>query len=53
MSNERLTGLTLLHLHQDLPVNTSAVIDVFARRHPRRLEMVNILEDEESEEKSD
>ena len=37
----------------DLSVKTSAVIDVFPRRHPRCLEVVSILEDEESEEKSD
>ena len=45
MGNERLTGLTLLHFHQDIPVNTSSILDLFAVRYPRRLEMVNILQD--------
>ena len=29
MGNQRLTGLSLLHLHHDIPVDTSAVIDDF------------------------
>ena len=36
----------------DLSVDTSAAIDVFARHHPRRLEVVNILEDEEYQRRS-
>ena len=31
-----LTGLILLHIHRDIPVDISAAIDEFARRHPRR-----------------
>lgn len=45
MSNTRLSSLSLLHLHQDIPINKAAVIDEFARRHPRRLQMANILAD--------
>lgn len=45
MGNERLTSLALLHLHQDIDVNVSEVIDEFARVHPRRMELRNILED--------
>ena len=40
-----LTGLALLTLHCDIPIDIPAAIDEFARRHPRRLQMVNILED--------
>ena len=43
MITERLTGLTLLHIHRDIPVDISAAIDEFARRHPRRLQVSNIL----------
>ncbi len=39
MSNERLTSLTLLHVHQDIPVIIEEVIDEFSRRHPRRLQL--------------
>ena len=45
MGTERLTGLSLLHLHHDIPVDISAAIDEFARCHPRRLQMANIFQD--------
>ena len=45
MANQRLTELSLLHLHHDIPVDTSAVIDDFSCRYPRRMKLTNILED--------
>ena len=45
MTTERLTGLSLLHLHHDIPIDIEAAIDEFCRRHPRRLKMANILSD--------
>lgn len=45
MSNERLSSLSLLHLHQDIDINTSDIIDEFVRRHPRRIQLSNILAD--------
>ena len=47
MDNERLTGLALLHLHHKIPVDTTAVLDEFVRRHERKMEMFNILLDNE------
>ena len=47
MTNSRLTGLTLLHIHHDIPINVQAAIDTFSRIHPRRMRMVEILEDED------
>ena len=41
MGTERLTGLALLHIHRDIPLETSDVIDEFARRQPRRLQTSN------------
>ena len=38
----RLTGLTLLTVHRDIPVDIPAAIDEFARRHPRRIQMLDI-----------
>ena len=32
MSESRLTGLALLHIHRDIPVNAQAVIERFAKR---------------------
>ena len=40
MTTQRLTGLTLLTVHRDIPVDVAEAIDEFSRRHPRRLQMV-------------
>ena len=45
MSTQRLTGLSLIGVHRDIPIDISAAIDEFGRRHPRRMEMLNLLED--------
>ena len=45
MDNKRLIGLALLHLHQKIPVDATAVLDEFAWRHARKMEMFNILLD--------
>jgi hAT family C-terminal dimerisation region len=37
MLQDRLTGLALLHIHQDIPVSVDAVIDKFARLGAHRL----------------
>ena len=42
MTTESLTSLTLLHIHQDIPVDISETID---ERHPRQLRLANILTD--------
>ena len=50
MTTVRLTGLTLLNVHRDISVDISAAIDEFARRHPRRMKMAQILDDEQDEQ---
>ena len=47
MTTERLTGLSLslLQIHHDIPVDLEVAIDELCRRHPRRMQMVEILED--------
>lgn len=45
MTNQRLTSLTLLHVHHDIPVDIDKAIDDFARKYPRRLRFANILSD--------
>ena len=47
MTNSHLTGLTLLYIHRDIPINIQAAIDTFSRIHPRRMRIVEILEDED------
>lgn len=43
MTTTRLTNLTLLHVYRDIEIDIPSAIDEFARRHPRRLQMVDIL----------
>lgn len=43
MGNERLSSLSLLHIHRDIDIDIPEVIDEFARRHPRRMKLANIL----------
>ena len=45
MTTQRLTGLTLLTLHRDTPVDIPAAVDEFCRRQPRRLQLLDILND--------
>lgn len=45
MGNERLTALALLHFHRDIPLDIDTIVDDFARLHPRRMELANILSD--------
>ena len=45
MTTQRLTGLTLLTVHRDIPVDIPTAVDEFSRRHPRRLQMQAILND--------
>ena len=33
MGNERLTALTLLHIHRDIEVDVPQVVDEFAKAH--------------------
>ena len=43
MSEERLSSLTLIRTHYDTPVDLKEAVNIFARIHPRRLELDNIL----------
>ena len=54
MTNIRLNGLLLLSVHQDIPVNRERIVDIFARRYPTSMRLLNALgdcaEDDSSEE---
>lgn len=45
MSQTRLTGLALLHIHYNMDIDFDEIIRRFARLHPRRMELANILSD--------
>ena len=36
MAEKRLNSLALMHVHKDVTIDTEAIIDRFARKHPRR-----------------
>jgi len=43
MSQTRLTGLALLHIHYNIEIDLNEIIRRFARLYPRRMELANIL----------
>jgi hypothetical protein len=43
MTTQRLSGLSILNIHRDIPIDIEAAVDEFCRRHPRRLQMTDIL----------
>ena len=43
MSENRLIGLALLHVHREIQLDIQEVIDRFAIRHPRRMKLLDIL----------
>lgn len=51
MSNERLNGLAMMHISDDITVDVEDVINSFARQHPTRMQFVDIFDDEERNKK--
>ena len=45
MGTERLSGLALLHIHRDIQIDISNIIEEFSRRHPRKLRLSNLFEE--------
>lgn len=45
MSQTTLTGLALLHIHYNMDIDFDEIIRRFARLHPRRMQLANILSD--------
>jgi len=43
MSEDRFNALVLLFVHKDIELDMDAVIDMYARRHPRRMILLNPL----------
>lgn len=49
MAQERLSLLVLLYTHCQTDIDLDGVVDVFAKKHPRRLELVTLLKGQQSE----
>ena len=45
MSEERFNGLTMLSVHKDLKLDLDELVNIFAKKQPRRLKLSNILSD--------
>ncbi|XP_071149569.1 52 kDa repressor of the inhibitor of the protein kinase-like isoform X2 [Mytilus edulis] len=43
MGQDRLNGLALMHVHYNLELELDVIVDMFARRHPRKMKMESIL----------
>ena len=43
MRQERLNGLALMHIHYKMPIDLEQIVDAFARKHPRRLQLNDML----------
>ena len=51
MGQDRLNGLAALHVHLDIDLSVEAITDCFSRKHPRRLEMMNVLNTDQDDER--
>ena len=49
MREERRNGLAMVHVHRNVICDAITIVDQFARKHPRRLELVNPLCDPDDE----
>ena len=50
MKEDRLNGLAMLYIHRDIPCKAEDVVYEFARRHPRRMQLINPLCSTEGEQ---
>ena len=48
MTQERLSSLALMHIHYDTDIDLE-VVDVFAKKHPRKLELTTVLRDQQTD----
>ena len=46
--DDRLTGLCIIYAYRDVEINWDKVINAFANKNPRRMALINILDDEKS-----
>ena len=49
MFNERLNGLAMMHINNDITVDIDQVVDIFARQNPTRMQFLDVLEDKPDE----
>ena len=52
MSQNRLNELDAMHINEEINLDTDTVHYKFARKHPRRLEFINILDTDKDDQPS-
>ena len=43
MGQDRLNGLALMHFHYSINVDVGEILDMFARKHPRRMTLIDVF----------
>ena len=43
MTENRLISLALMHIHYEKDINLDMVVDLFAKLHPRKLQLSSVL----------
>ena len=46
MGQERLSGLALIHIQYGMELDLEEIINIFARKHSRRMELLDILSED-------
>ena len=46
MSESRLSALAMLNVHREIPLDIDEVIDLFAKKHPRRIILRDVINDD-------
>ena len=49
MSNERLNGLPMMHINNDIKVNVEEVMNTFARQNSTQMQFLDIFDDDEKD----
>ena len=44
MSQERLNSLALMTIHRQISIDPEAILNTFARKQPRKMQLLNILD---------
>ena len=50
MCQNRLNGLAAMYIHKEINLDIDTVLDKFARKHPMRLELINILDTDKDDQ---
>ncbi len=45
MKEERLNGLALLAIHREIDIDYEEILDIFARKYPHRLRLLNVTDE--------